>query len=236
VTLPPPPGYQRPVIDSQSTPLPVHPGDQVSWTLAVHDDQIISGVSTGDWLVTPEGENFTSPCASTMDQGPDVTHATITVTCIVPTIANNGTWQAFATVDDNAGAAHFSYPGLGVTLPFTVVGGSDDHSPPLFVSSSTDPTTIHPDTRFSLTMVFTDQSGVSLDATNIDGAGVPGYQYLGCDDSNAQLTTVGTTTTIVESCGGQAGPVPLGQYNMFVNVTDGLGHWVGDQIPSITVS
>jgi hypothetical protein len=171
-----------------------------------------------------------------MNRGADVTRATITVTCIVPTIANNGTWQAFATVLDSAGAAGYSYPGTGVTLPFTVTGGSDDHSPPQLVSSSTNPTTIHPDTPFTLTMVFTDQSGVSLDATNIDGAVDPNSTYLECDDSNAQITTVGTTTTIVESCSGVAGHTPLGQYDVFVNVRDGLNQWVGEQIPNITVS
>jgi hypothetical protein len=237
VQLPTPPGYQPPVIDSQSTPAPVHPGDQVSWVLQVHDDQIISGSSTGQWLVTPDDENLgSSPCTSTTKQGADVAHASITVTCTVPTIASNGTWTAYAFVEDNAGSTQYSYPGTEVTLPFTVVSGSDDHSPPQFVSSATDPTTIHPATPFTLTMVFTDQSGVTLDATNIDGVAHPSYQYLGCDDANAQITTVGTTTTIVESCGGQAGPVPVGQYNVFVNVRDGLNNWVGDQIPSITVS
>jgi hypothetical protein len=236
VTLPPPPGYQPPVIDSQSTSAPVHPGDQVSWILVVHDDQLVSGVSTGDWLTTPEGENFSSPCSSAIAQDADVTRATVTVTCTVPTIANNGIWQAFVSIADNAGAAHYSYPGLGVTLLFTVVGGSDDHSPPQFVSSSTNPTTVHPDTKFTLTMQFTDQSGVSLDATNIDGVAEPNSTYLVCDDSNAQITTVGMTTTIEESCSGVAGHTPLGQYSVFINVTDGLGHWVGDQIDNITVT
>ena len=127
---------------------PTLPGQDATIVVQAHDDKIINGVffrtlRVGDGRTFPD----VAPCTSTMDRSADQTSATFTITCHVPTFANNGVWDLTVTVDDD-------FTGLNVHLPFQVVGGTDDTKPPHLESIATDPPVITTTTgNFTLTTV-----------------------------------------------------------------------------------
>ena len=168
-----------------------------------------------------------------MQHGADVAHATITVTCTVPTIADNGAWNASVLVLDDEGISAYRYDGLGVILPFTVVGGSEDHSPPQLVSSSIDPSAGSPTSTFTITAKFNDQTGLDIDAANIHNV-AHSADYLACGEP--QVSSASTTYTVVWACTGASGHTSAGSYAVYVNVEDLLHNWVAYQLGSIAVS
>jgi hypothetical protein len=170
-----------------------------------------------------------------MAHGADVDRATITVTCSVPTFADNGTWQVEATVNDSSADTQYSYPGTATVLSFTVVGGSNDTSPPHLDSWSINPTPVHPSSTFTLTAQFTDPSGVSAFYVAIPNVIDP-TNYLQCS-FDPQITVVSPTpTSFAWSCNGVAGHTTPGLYSGYIRVGDQLGHAVNAPINNITVS
>lgn len=232
----PPPGYRPPVIDSVSVPAPAQPGTNVSIVVQAHDDQVISGLRFSA-MKAGDGRTFPGaiPCSSTMDQGADITLATFTVTCMVPTFANNGTWVVTVNIADSAGGAYFT--GTNVKLPFTVVGGSTDTAPPHLVSFATNPTQLHTNSVFTLTARFSDPSGFALTGSpsiELTKVGSP-YSYMQC--GGPQFAVVSPTLTDVTwSCAAIPGTTETGIFHGYISTIDGLGHTGTSEMTNITVS
>lgn len=158
--LPPPaPGYQRPVVDSVVvSPEPARPGDTVTLTLEVSDDEIVSSVALGQ-LKTPGNRVLPgpSPCAADLTTQELPGRATVTITCDVPTFATNGTWTLDLRIYDRASSS-YQYSGLKTLVQFEVVDGLTDASAPKLVEYSTSPAVIDQETVFDLTIRVRDQA------------------------------------------------------------------------------
>ena len=154
---PPPANYRPPVIDSVTllTPQPAAPGEDVTFEIAVHDDEIISHAVARE-LVVPGGSLLPGPrtCTASVLQVGSLKEAVITVTCPVPTFASNGTWSTEVFIGDRPPhtSIEIRYPGTERRLSFQVAGGSEDRSGPGLVSYQTDPAVIGQETSFTLSM------------------------------------------------------------------------------------
>ena len=242
---PPPPSYQAPVVDAVTiTPVSPHPGDVVTIALQVHDDEIISSVDAHG-LIVPSGVAYpvSTACSSAMTPGIDAAHATVTLTCALPSFASNGTWKADLTVYDVAEPG-FNYVGLRTFPSFEVTGGVDDQSPPTLVSYQTNPTVIGQTTEFTFTMRVHDDAPVTLPYVGyvvIQELGpfvvVPDYVFrkpfsdsrseLACHDPVYSTVPSTTDTVITQTCTpsspGVAGTADTGLYRAQMPLMDGLG-------------
>ncbi len=157
----PPSGYRPVVINSiEATPSPAHPGDTVTINLDITDDQIVSGAVVRR-LYSPTGAEFFSAndyCSAAVIplEGPQ--HATVAVTCQVPTYASNGAWRVEIAVADVLPNTVPTVQPLITKIPFDVEGGSDDRTPPKLVSYSLDTPVVHQETTFNLSMRFHDDT------------------------------------------------------------------------------
>jgi hypothetical protein len=231
----PPSGYLRPVVDSISSPEPVLPGQDVTIVVQAHDDKLIAGLALRT-LRVGDGRTYPTaiPCSFTMDRSDDQTTATFTVTCQVPTFANNGVWDLAVNIRDD-------YPtGRDVHLPFQVVGGADDTSAPRFVSFTTDPAVITTATaQFTIATRYTDQAGVmpydpSLVKIAKVGAPLGSDPTIICSFLEAQIVAP-ATTDLLWRCAVQTGRVQRGVQEGRFHVKDGLGHQVTSLITGIVV-
>lgn len=155
----PPPGYRPPVVESvQVSPNPARPGDEVVVTIAVSDDEVISG-AVASHLTVPSGRLLPgSPtCSTDVAPGADVGEAVITMTCPVPSFASNGTWVTDLRINDNTGG-QFAYTGTRIRPTFEVTGGSDDDDPPRVLGYRTVPAVVDQDTVFSLIVRVSDSA------------------------------------------------------------------------------
>ena len=242
---PPPPSYQVPVVDAvTTTPASPHPGDVVTIALQVHDDQIISSVDVHG-LKVPSGVAYpvSTACTSVLTPGIDAMHATVTLTCALPTFASNGTWQADLTIYDVAEPG-FAYAGLHTFPSFEGTGGVDDRSAPTLVNYQTTPTVIGQTTEFTLTMRVHDDAPVTLPYVGyvtIPEVGpfvaVPDYVFrkpfsdsrseFDCHDPVYTTALPTTDTVITQTCTpsspGAPGVADTGIYRAQMPLMDGLG-------------
>lgn len=154
----PPAGYQPPRIESvEVTPRPARAGEDVTLVIEVSDDHRV--VSAGAvQLFTPNGTtlNAIGVCDTDLAQLGGPAHVELTVTCPVPEVANNGTWQLELRIND--GEPLDRLPGLTTRLAFEVAGGSDDVEPPRLLSYDIQPDTVDQDTPFTLTARLSDET------------------------------------------------------------------------------
>ncbi len=165
-----PPAPAPPTVDSvEISPQPAHPGDTVAIRIeASHDAGVFNGVPVA--LVNPQGSGVgVANCSSTLEHpGDDVTHATITIACALPTLLSNGTWTLSyrlnysAPTDDPFQAP----PPPPYTVTFEVAGGSDDVSPPTLVGYQTSPEVITRGTPFTVTARVRDDAPIFLGGWN----------------------------------------------------------------------
>jgi hypothetical protein len=135
-----PPGYQPPYVESSEiSPQPAQPGDTLTMVLDVRDDGALTAV-VPRWVYTPSNTKLAghSFCDTEMAPQGDFRRVLVTVTCLVPSYASNGTWQLDLFLNDS------SYPSANSPGPdgasFEVTGGSGP-PPPQLVSYRIDPTT-----------------------------------------------------------------------------------------------
>lgn len=159
----PAPGYRAPIVDSvtQTSPSPTLPGETVTIVLAVHDDGVVSYAGPSQ-LIGPTGAKLpgANVCTSTLELVGGLAQAEITVTCIVPTFASNGTWSTDVAISDRPAGAPIeaSFPGTVRRVSFEVAGGSEDHTGPRLVSYQTDPAVIGQETPFTVTLRVSDDT------------------------------------------------------------------------------
>jgi len=231
---PPPPlpaEYQPPVVEAvQVSPQPVAPGEVVTITMDVRDDEVITKASAGIAIVPSGVELPPLPriCGAALDQGEDRTRAVVTVTCEVPTFASNGEWTVPVHIVDGKNGT-YDTPGLHTTVTFLVAGGSDDSSAPTMASFRTDPSVLHQDTVFTLTMRVVDESRPLLAHNGSFGDSVyfrklwAASSTLRCED--ATYAPVSPTETDVSwTCSPTPGYTELGPHAADITVRDALGH------------
>ncbi len=211
----PPPAPSPPSVDSvEVSPQPARPGDTVAVRIeASHSSTIYNGVPLA--LVNPQGTRVpVEECSSTLEHaGDDLTHATITISCVLPELVSNGTWTLTYQLNYSPPTDYpfQAPPPPPYTVTFEVVEGSDDVSPPTLVSYSTSPEVITKGTPFTVTARVRDDSPIfhgtwsSPNSRNIT--------FRNSDFSNTcydgTLTTVSETEAeVVFSCDGTwIGPV-----------------------------
>jgi hypothetical protein len=228
----PPPGYRPPVVESvEVSPSPARPGDEVVLTIAVSDDEVISG-ATAYHLTVPSGVLLPGAptCSTDVAPGADVREAVITMTCPVPSFASNGTWVTDLRINDNAGG-QFAYAGTRIRPTFEVTGGLDDDDPPRVLSYRTDPAVVDQDTVFSLIVRVSDPaqplamapSGTSMFTLRKLFAN---NSTITCGDpSFAAVSTTETDVTFTCTPGnfGVPGRSEVGVHRGFLDLQDALG-------------
>jgi hypothetical protein len=231
---PPPPlpaDYQPPVIESvEVSPRPAAPGDVVTITMAVSDDEVVSSVNLGMVTVPSGAELPPLPriCSSAMDQGEDRTRAVITITCEVPTFASNGTWQLPVHIIDGTNGG-YSKPGVRTTATFDVAGGSDDSSGPTLTSYTTDPAVLRQDTVFILTMLVADESQPVLVHSGAYGDSLFFRKPFAANSTVLCREPVHTPVSATEvevswTCRATPGVTEFGQHRTTATARDALGH------------
>ena len=230
----PPPLYQPPVLGSvQLSPQPAHPGEVVTIVAEVSDDEVVSSV-TVHALIGPDGVTLPGAptCTAAIEQHAELGHAAVTVSCPVPTFASNGAWQADITVYDKPGDPNgYFFPGLRTRLPFDVIGGVDDVSPPSLVSYRTDPAVVRQDTVFTLTVRLRD------DAPPVELGSYSGTfsflkvlapnSFLACSEPVATPVSPTDTDVAVTCTPGDynaLGSAEVGPHRAVAPVRDALGH------------
>ena len=155
----PPPRYQRPVITSASlAPEQVEPGGHLTVSVAATDDRSIFTVE-GSRMRAPSGHHLpeSSIDCTGASYDPPVLSTEATLECDLPTFLSSGTWQLEVTVIDEVDP-DYTIPGASRFLPFEVVGGSDDHSPPVVLDHWTTPDVVLHGTEFTFTVRATDDT------------------------------------------------------------------------------
>jgi hypothetical protein len=162
----PPPGDTAPVVESVSVePQLASAGETVEIVVVVRDDTRVTATRI-DAVVSPRGhevsrwDGYGSPpvCTQQFDQGEDVTTATVTMTCQVPSPTIDGTWRVLLRIADGTAAGDSFGLRTGAQIPFQVQGGPQDTGAPRLLGWSTTPTEIRRDTPFTLTMRIQDES------------------------------------------------------------------------------
>ena len=170
-------------------------------------------------------------CSSTLEHpGADLTHATITIACVLPALVSNGTWTLSYQINYSqpTDSIFGAPPPPPSTVTFEVVGGSDDVSPPTLVSYHTSPEVITRGTPFTVTARVRDDSPVFIGTWNSPNSGQLLFSSRDFENTcrEATLTPVSATEAdVVFSCGGGwIGPVgPLtGQVSGYMWVRDAL--------------
>ena len=228
-----PPGYQPPYLESSEiSPQPAQPGDTLTMVLDVRDDGALTAV-VPRWVYTPSNTKLAghSFCDTEMAPQGDFRRVLVTVTCLVPSYASNGTWQLDLFLNDSSYPSA-NYPGRTVRIPFEVTGGSDDRRPPQLVSYRIDPTTVDQETTFTVTVRLRDESMPI--AVGSDASSSFNFTKLFAQNStywcrNPVATPVSATEVdVVAACTpsnywvyGRAEP---GLHLSYMQVTDALGH------------
>jgi hypothetical protein len=162
----PPPGDTAPVVESVSVePQTASAGETVEIVVVVRDDTRVTATRI-DAVVSPRGhevsrwDGYGSPpvCTQQFDQGEDVTTATITMTCQVPSPTIDGTWRVLLRIADGTAAGDSFALRTSAQIPFQVQGGPQDSGAPRLLGWSTTPTQVRQDTPFTLTMRIQDES------------------------------------------------------------------------------
>ena len=232
---PPPPlpgDYRPPVVESvQVAPRPAAPGDVVTITMDVRDDEDITRATAGIAIV-PSGVQLPPLpriCSAGLEQGEDRTNAVVTVTCEVPTFASNGEWTVPVHVVDGKNGGVYDNPGLHTTVSFEVAGGSEDSSAPMMTSFRTDPAVLRQDTVFTLTMRVVDESPPLLAHNGSFGDSVY-FRKLWAASSTLrckQLSSTPVSATEIDlswTCSPTPGYTELGPHAADITVRDALGH------------
>jgi hypothetical protein len=237
-TPPPPPLYQVPVVRGvTASPAPAVPGQPVTVSVDVVDDEAVSHVQISRVLI-PSGVTLLGPppCTSAILPGVEVGHATVELTCDVPTPASNGTWNVEVRILDwpgpDAAVPGTSYPGLETLIPFEVGGGVDDRTPPQIVEWKVEPVPVRADTPITLTMRLHDDVSV-VDPPAAYGSrafGKVGAPWSAFRCGPQTITAVSATESIVTStCSpvyqGVPGAIEPGRYVADMPVADALGNW-----------
>lgn len=231
ITPPPPPS--PPSVDSvEVSPQPAGPGDTVTVRIeASHNGTIFNGVPRA--LVNPQGSGVgVEDCSSTLERpDDDLTRATITIACVLPELASNGTWTLSYRLNYTP-LTDYPFqppPPLPYTETFEVAGGSDDVSPPTLVSYSISPEVVTRGTPFTVTARVRDDSLIVFGVPDVSESRTITFRGSGfantCRDGT--LTPVSATEAdVVFNCdGGWIGPVgaPLtGQVSGILGVRDAL--------------
>lgn len=162
----PPPGDTAPVVESVSVePQHASAGESVEIVVVVRDDVRVTSTRI-DAVVSPRGHEVSrwddyesAPvCTQQFDQGEDVTIATITMTCQVPSPTIDGTWRVLLRIADGTPGGDSFGLRTGTQIPFQVQGGPQDAGAPRLLGWSTTPAQIRQDTPFTLTMRLQDES------------------------------------------------------------------------------
>jgi hypothetical protein len=228
----PPPGYQPPRIESvEVSPQPVQPGQDVTLLVDVRDDQAVRSAVTRTFF-TPSGlqRNAVGVCTIGRTELGGPQHVRLTVTCPVPEIANNGTWQVEVRIND--GTPQDNYPGLTTRLTYEVAGGSDDFDPPELLSYDIEPDAVDQVTPFTLTVRLSDESmPLSLRTTGLYPIAFSKpfaiHSTFQCGDRT--FTPVSATEVeLVAQCRpfnyDEAGRSEAGLHRAFMTVLDAHGH------------
>lgn len=232
---PPPPAYQPPVVAGISqSPDPAVPGEPVTVSVEVVDDQAVSDVAL-QRVIVPSGAVFPGPmpCDDEIVQSGEVGRATVELTCDVPSFASNGTWKVEVRIYDRPEQepGGYGYVGMQTVIPFVVAGGTDDASAPWVLDWSVEPEDVRGDAPFTLTMRLRDDAPLvvppsSFGLRNFTKFG-SNWSMYGC--SEPTFTPVTATESIATT---QCGPLynfnpgiaEPGWYVAYWPVGDALGH------------
>jgi hypothetical protein len=234
---PPPPLYQVPVVQGvSSSPDPARPGEPVTISVDVVDDETVSDVDIYG-VIVPSGATLPGvpPCTTAIQPGAEAGHATVDITCDVPAYASNGTWKLdvrfFDRPEPGPGEPSYAYTGLRTTVPFVVAGGTDDTSPPLVLDWSTDPAVVRHDAPFTLTLHLEDQAPI-VASPNPFGA----YDFVKPFATQSRFACAQPSLTVLSPTEGEVritctpshygvlGVAEVGPHRGIVPLGDALGH------------
>lgn len=234
---PAPSAYLPPVVQGiAQSPDPAGPGDTVTVSVDVLDDEVISDVDVFA-VRAPSGATLPGvpPCTADLVPGAEPGRATVELACAVPTYASSGTWTIDVRILDRPEPGPtdplYSYEGLRTLVPFRVAGGTDDTAPPRLLGWSTDPGVVRHDAPFALTLRLEDQAPLQL-SPNPYGY----YDFVKPFATNSRFacgqpslvvvspTVSEITVTCTPSNYGVTGTAELGPHRAIVPVGDALGH------------
>ena len=230
----PPAGYRLPVIDSvQVSPQPVSAGGTVTIVVEASDDV---GV-TGGWarrLVTPDGIGFGN--GGLVYIRPVRTGARRADHHHLP---GAGVHDERHVAGRHRGLRPLRPPTdypfqysqeTKQRVPFEVVDGTEDHSPPQLVHYETEPATITQATTFTLTIRVRDEAlpaNVATYGSMSFFKQFSNYSEFFCNGevvTPVSSTDVDLTWTCSPRYYGQPGPTEVGPYRAAIQLTDALGH------------
>lgn len=229
---PPPPLHPPPtIVSAEVVESPVTAGGPVTVRVVASHPAGISRVRLGNFLGPANARLPVSPvevgsCGgpwtswpAEFEVVPEPGVATeITVSCVLPATAPNGSWRATIDVIP-PGYAHAS-----VTVPFEVVGGTDDTTPPKLTVVTGPPASIIPGSSFPLVFRVEDANlgpdskitGLSFYLPTFGSS----YSFYCLDPVAISVSpTVEETTVTCTTTGGQG----WGRYVDQIELTDAYG-------------
>ena len=230
---PPPPPLQPPptIVSAEVVESPATAGGPVTFRVVASHAVGISRVRLGNFIGPANAKLPVSPVEVGTCGGPGSSWPAefavvpepgvateYTVSCVLPASAPNGSWSA--SIDVIASG----YAGASVTVPFEVVGGTDDTTPPRLTVVTGPPASIIPGSSFPL--VFRVEDANLGPASKIKDLSFylptlgSSYWFYCLDPVATSVSpTVEETTVICTTTGGQG----WGRYVDQIELTDAYG-------------